>query len=75
MENQPQFTITELGAKFGSQQAQILAELITLEKQNEQLQTDLNQMQMKNDDLAARLHQAQLDLIAVQGKAIIDETE
>jgi hypothetical protein len=29
---QPQFTIAELGAKFGAQQAQILSELITLEK-------------------------------------------
>lgn len=29
---QPQFTIAELGAKFGAQQAQTLSELITAEK-------------------------------------------
>lgn len=71
----PQFTIVELGAKFGSQLGQIYAELIVLEKQNKQLQDDLNKIMAHNDDLAEKLYQAQLDLIAAQGKAIIDNIE
>lgn len=39
--NQPQFTIAELGAKFGSQIAQIFYELITLEKVIESQRTQI----------------------------------
>jgi predicted nuclease with TOPRIM domain len=40
----PQFTISELGAKFGSQMAQALSELITLEKMIESQRAQIEAM-------------------------------
>jgi predicted nucleic acid-binding Zn-ribbon protein len=41
---QPQFTIAELGAKFGAQLGQIYSELITLEKVIESQQAQIQKM-------------------------------
>lgn len=41
---------------------------LTLEKQNKQLEE-------QNKSLKAQLHQAQIDLLAAQGKAIINEKQ
>lgn len=47
---------------------------LSLEKQNQQLQSDLTKAVVDNTDLKAQLNKAQLDLIAIQGKAIIDSS-
>jgi chromosome segregation ATPase len=49
MNQQPQFTIAELGAKFGSQIAQTLSELITVEKIIESQRLQIEAM-AKNED-------------------------
>ncbi len=41
---QPQFTIAELGSKFGAQQAQVFSELITLEKMIESQRVQIQEM-------------------------------
>jgi len=53
--NQPQFTIAELGAKFGAQQAQAFADIITLEKQ-------IDNLTQANDALHERVQVLEAEL-------------
>ena len=58
----------EVNSEWGILLGQSLAIKLVLEK-------ELNQLRIENEDLKAKLHQAQLDLLAAQGKSIIDATE
>lgn len=55
--NQPQFTIAELGAKFGSQIAQVFSELITLEKVIESQQVQIQAVTKNEARLQGRIQE------------------
>lgn len=76
---QPQITLEEIGERFGRVDAQIYAQIITLEKNiailredNRALSVELVRVTAENEDLRERLHRAEVDLLAAQGKQIID---
>jgi hypothetical protein len=74
--------IEKLGAKFGELLSKLYTKIIVLEKINSDLTVQIQEINLNKDefinhieDLKSQLHQAQLDLIAAQGKAIIDKKE
>jgi hypothetical protein len=66
------FDIEEMNGAWGRLLSQITSQYITenlvLRKEIERLQA----LEQDNQDLKAQLHQAQIDLLAAQGKAVID---
>lgn len=72
-ENEPLFDLRDVNLEWSDVLSQYLIAKITLQKQNQQLETDYKQLKIANDNLKAQLHQAQLDLVRAQGKAIIDD--
>lgn len=63
------FNLTELNHEWFILLSQLLVSRLTLKKQLEQLE----QLEKQNKSLKAQLHQAKNDILAAQGKAIIDE--
>lgn len=59
---QPQFTIAELGSKFGAQQAQVFGELITLEKIIKSLQTQIEAMTKNEARLVENIQDLEEDI-------------
>ena len=68
------FNLSELGDAWNEIISQLVVKKLVLKKQNTQLQTDYNQIEIAYNNLKAQLHQAQVDLLAAQGKAIIDKS-
>lgn len=66
MNDQPKFTLDELGAHWGRLLNQAFAEIITLEKQ-------VSQLEAHNKALRDQVNKAEMALLAVQGKQVIDE--
>ncbi len=64
------FNLTDLNREWSELLSQLLVDRLTLKKQIEQLE----QLEEQNKSLKAQLHQAQNDLLAAQGKAIIDNS-
>ena len=62
--NQPQVTLEEIGERWGQLLSQAFAQLISLQKQYDQLEAEYSRLNEENEDLRERLHRAQLDLIA-----------
>lgn len=80
--NDPQFSVSELGQKFGSQLGQMYAEIIILEKQVAGQSLTIQSMTQREKglvtrlhDLEEQLHQVQCDILADQDKKIIDQHE
>ena len=74
MDNEAQqlpFDLNELNQAWSALLSQFVVAKLALKKQNEQLQADYDQIEIAYNDLKAQLHQAQIDLIAAQGTAII----
>lgn len=59
---QPQFTIAELGSKFGAQQAQVFGEFITLEKVINSLQTQIEAMTKNEARLVENIQDLEEDI-------------
>ncbi len=65
------FNLTDLNREWSELLSQILVDRLTLKKQLE----DYEQLEEQNKSLKAQLRQTQTDLLAAQGKAIIDSTQ
>lgn len=76
------YNIAEIGQKFGAQLSLAYADIILLEKQLEAKTLTIQSMTASKTarldriaELEVQLHQAQCDILAAQGKAIINEPE
>jgi len=69
---QPDFTLDEIGEHFGRLIGRSFAAEITLTKALENARADNAALSVEVDRLRHKLHQAEVDLIAAQGDAIID---
>jgi hypothetical protein len=58
---------------FGAQTGNYVYQEIILNRRIQRLQFQLNEANSEIETLKVGLHQAQLDLLAAQGKAVIDD--
>jgi cell division protein FtsB len=65
---QPQFTIAELGAKFGTHLAQILSELITFEKVIEMQQAQIEAIALKETRLTDHIQDLEDELTLLRSE-------
>lgn len=66
MTNQPQFTVAELGAKFGSQMGQVLSELIIFEKMAEAQRAQIREIAEDKTNLENELAQLKSEIYSLQ---------
>lgn len=65
-DQQPPFTIEELGAKFGVQLSQAYAELITLEKVIVSQRAKIEAMIQNEMEMTARIHEIEIELVELR---------
>lgn len=63
-----QFTVAELGSKFGSQMGQILSELIVLEKLVEAQQAQIREMTEDKANLQYQIHDLENELAQLKSE-------
>jgi hypothetical protein len=74
-QQQPQFTIAELGAKFGAQQAQILSDLILAEKIIESLRAQIQDMTRNETKLTDHIQDLESDFALLKSEKFELEEE
>lgn len=72
MTNEAPFNTEELNRAWCDLISKYVMIKVALEKELAAMRADNERLQISNEDLQARLHQAELDLIAVRGKQVID---
>lgn len=70
--NQPEFTIAELGAKFGAQLGQIYSELITLEKVIESQQAQITSMTKNEVSLVDHIQDLEAEISKFKEQEVDD---
>jgi predicted nucleic acid-binding Zn-ribbon protein len=74
-QQQPQFTIAELGAKFGAQQAQMLSDLILAEKLIESLRAQIQDMTRNETKLTDHIQDLESDFALLKSEKFELEEE
>jgi predicted nuclease with TOPRIM domain len=74
--NRPDFTIAELGAKFGAQQGQVFSELITLEKIVASQQAQIENMTQNESRLTDHIQDLEEEVSLLRSRIFeLEETE
>lgn len=64
-------TVEEIGAEFGKLLAQLFAVNKTITAKNVELESQLNELSTKVEELEEKLEKSQLQIIAAQGRRVI----
>ena len=73
--NQQQVTLEEIGERWGQLLSQAFAQLISLQKQYDQLEAEYSRLNEENGDLRERLRQVELNLIAAKGDLVVAQAK